>query len=383
MIPAALKRCFQLQPFYRGLRVRPERKLPPPKMEKRLDVAILGPPNAGKSVLINTMVKTKLAATSRKRHTTRREILGVFNHRNVQLAFYDTPGYLSRSESNTSDVKVLRNFSLSTVRKADVVLLVMDAARDLSPTQQDSFAEMVRVAIDNAEIEVILVLNKVDLVVPKPRLLDTTRKLVSLVNGVKLGPDGADRAQLDTTTFMISALQNDGVIDLKNYLISLARPRVWLVPKGQGPTLLSLEERVEQIVLEMLLDHTHEEIPYIADVECISIKGSTVRDKRVRDSNSSSNRNNKNDNISSNNNNDNNGNDNDNNSIGNSDTAKKKSLRIDVNIWVDTGAQERIIVGQQGRTLVKIRAAAVDALEKILDRRVILFLWAKRRTGQE
>ena len=379
MIPAALKRCFQQQPFYRGLRVRVERKLPTPRMEKRLDVAILGPPNAGKSVLINTLVKTKLAATSRKRHTTRREILGVFNHRNVQLAFYDTPGYLSRSESNTSDVKVLRSFSLSTVRKADVVLLVMDAARDLSPTQKDSFAEMVRVAIDNAEIEVILVLNKVDLVVPKPRLLDTTRQLVSLVNGVKLGPDGADRAQLDTTTFMISALQNDGVIDLKNYLISLARPREWLVPKGQGPTLLSLEERVEQIVLEMLLDHTHEEIPYIADIECISIKGSTVGE------NSLNNNNNKNNSSSSNNNNYNSSssNKNDNNSIGDSNTAGKRSLRIDVNIWVDTGAQERIIVGQQGRTLVKIRAAAVDALEKILDRRVILFLWAKRRSGQE
>src|SRR5687767_632033 len=63
-------------------------KLPVPKTQKRLDVVILGVPNVGKSVLLNAMLKTKLAATSRKRHTTRNEILGVFNHRNVQLAFY-------------------------------------------------------------------------------------------------------------------------------------------------------------------------------------------------------------------------------------------------------------------------------------------------------
>ena len=172
--------------------------------------------------------------------------------------------------------------------------------------------------------------------VPKPRLLDTTRQLVSLINGVKLGPDGADRAQLDTTTFMISALENDGVVDLKNYLISLAQPKEWLVPEGQGNTLLTMEERIEQIVLEMLLDHTHEEIPYISDIECTSIKATPSGE-------------------------------------GN------KSVRIDVNIWVDTGAQERIIVGHQGRTLLKIRAASVDVLEKVLNKRVILFLWAKKR----
>ena len=107
------------------------------------------------------------------------------------------------------------------------------------------------------------------------------------------------------------------------------------VPKEQGSTPLSVEERVEQIVLEMLLDHTHEEIPYIADIECFAIKHEN----------------------------------------------DPKRARIDVNIFVDTGAQERIIVGQQGRTLVKIRAAAVEALEPILNKRVLLFLWVKSRGG--
>lgn len=306
--------------------------MPVPRLEKRLDCVILGPPNAGKSVLLNTLVKTKLAATSRKRHTTRGEILGVFNHRNVQLAFYDTPGYVRDADATSKDVKVLRSFTTSTSRKADVVLIVMDAARDVDLVQQDTFAELVRTALKNSEIEIILVLNKVDLVVPKNRLLDTTRQLVSLINGVKLGSSGAALAQLDTTTFMISATQNDGVVDLKNYLISLAKQKEWIIPSGEGNTLLTNEERVEQIVLEMLLDHTHEEIPYIADIECTSIKPAT-----------------------------------------------QTRLRIDVSIKVNTGAQERIIVGHQGRTLVKIRSAAVDVLEKIFKKDVLLFLWVTKR----
>jgi GTPase Era involved in 16S rRNA processing len=57
-------------------------------------------------------------------------------------------------------------------------------------------------------------------------------------------------------------------------------------------------------------------------------------------------------------------------------------LRIDVNIIVDTGSQERIIVGHQGRTLVKIRASAVEVLEEILGKDVLLFLWVKSREGK-
>ena len=65
----------------RHARYVPKKRLPVPRTEKRLDIVILGSPNAGKSVLLNTLVQTKLAATTRKRHTTGSEILGVFNHR--------------------------------------------------------------------------------------------------------------------------------------------------------------------------------------------------------------------------------------------------------------------------------------------------------------
>ena len=62
---------------------------------------------------------------------------------------------------------------------------------------------------------------------------------------------------------MISACENDGVIDLKNYLLSLAPTRNWAIPRGEGQTDLTKEERVEEMILEKLMIHTQDEIPYI------------------------------------------------------------------------------------------------------------------------
>ena len=317
----------------RYLRKTARKPLPPPRYEKRLDVVIMGAPNAGKSVLLNALVGEKVAACSRKRHTTRSEILGVFNHRNVQLAFYDTPGYIAKSASKQADVKTLRSFTEeSAAQHADVVLVVVDAVRSRSYKFHDTFAEMVKIGLSHAKKEVILVLNKVDLVEPKVELLDTTRMLVSLINGVKLKPEELHLAALDTTTFMVSALHNDGVTDISNYLLSLADLKPWVVPKGGGVSGLSWQGRVEEMVLESLLDHTHEEIPYICDVVCKSMANLTPT-----------------------------------------------RIKFEVNILVDTPSQQRIIIGQQARTLVKVRQATVASLERIFGKEVILMLWVNLR----
>ena len=310
-------------------------------------------------MLLNTLVQTKLAATTRKRHTTRNEILGVFNNRNVQLAFYDTPGYVRSVDARKKDVKTLRDLTRSSAAKADVVLLVVDATNDVqSLIFQDTFSELVKLSLDSAASEIILILNKVDLVVPKTRLLEVTYSLVSLINGVKLGPDGAEQAQLDTTTFMISALRDDGVIDLKNYLISISKVKPWIIPKQAIPqkndkdnneknvaddviklanvTNLTIEERVEELLLEAMMEATHEEIPYIADIHCKSIK-----------------------------------------------KLSDNKIRIDVDIKVDTRQQQRIVIGQQGRTLLKIRSISCEMLEPLFKKTVILYLWIGLRVDDK
>ena len=105
---------------------------------------------------------------------------------------------------------------------------------------------------------------------PKGLLLNLVDDYVSLINGVVLLPEEAYKAQLDTTTFMISGLNNDGVLDMKNYLISLSKMKSWLIPRGQNvPTTLTNEERVEEIILEKLLENIHEEVPYLCDVRYV------------------------------------------------------------------------------------------------------------------
>lgn len=305
--------------------------LPVPSFRKRLDCVIFGVPNVGKSVLLNTLLKQKVAATTHKRHTTRGEILGVFNHRNTQLVFYDTPGYIGHSESIKHEMKLMRELATSTIEKSDVVLLVVDASRKVNERVTFLFAEMVNIALKFAKKELILVLNKVDLVTPKSQLLDITQQYVSIINGVKLGPEKAHLAELDTTTFMISALKNDGVLDLKNYLIQNADMKGWLLSPNDGFTTLSEDERVEEIILEKVLENTHEEVPYAAEVECTDIKTD----------------------------------------------PKTGTKSIYVDIIVETQGQKKIMIGYQGRTLVKIRQAACQVLETIYDKTVLVFLHIK------
>lgn len=315
-----------------------KKELPVPGFEKRLDVVILGTPNVGKSVLLNQLVSSKIAATSRKQHTTRNEILGVFNHRNIQLAFYDTPGYVRQAEALQATSIELNKTTTKAIKKADVVLLVVDSAYCSDIRYHDAFCEMVKMGLDNAKKEIILVLNKVDLITPKERLLDITRMMVSLINGVKLGPGRENEAKLDTTTFMVSALENDGLIDIKNYLLAISEVKPWTLTERDGVSGVAIQTRIEEMVLEQLLNYTHEEIPYIATIECTTIK------KASRDG---------------------------------------QRLLVEVTIWVDTPGQQRIVVGQHGRTLVKIRQSAVDDLEVILKKEVILKLWIKLRKGKE
>lgn len=279
----------------------------------------------GKSALLNSLIQAHVAAATRKRHTTRREILGVFNHRSTQLAFYDTPGFISATATATKQHTELRDVTTGATKDTDVVLLVVDAARRLQDKFDFEFAEMCKLAYAGAKKEVILVLNKVDIVEPKYRLLDVVEKYVSLMNGVRHGPDGAHLAQLDVTTFMISALKDDGVVDLKNYLLSIADYRPWVLPKERGATNHTDKELVREIIYEKFLENVHDEIPFTADIECTSIK-----------------------------------------------EMNADRLNITVDIKVDSARQQRIVIGQQGRTMLKLRQSSCKLLEAILYKNIIL-----------
>jgi len=55
-------------------------------------VAIVGPPNAGKSTLMNALLGQKISIVTPKPQTTRNRILGVVNDEASQIVLIDTPG---------------------------------------------------------------------------------------------------------------------------------------------------------------------------------------------------------------------------------------------------------------------------------------------------
>jgi GTP-binding protein Era len=88
-------------------------------------VALLGPPNAGKSSLLNTVLGQKLAIVSAKPQTTRSRILGILPREGAQLLFLDTPGrHTSPKKLNEALNAVVAEVS----RDCDVGLLLVDRA---------------------------------------------------------------------------------------------------------------------------------------------------------------------------------------------------------------------------------------------------------------
>ena len=142
--------------------------------------ALIGRPNVGKSTLLNRLVGQKLAITSRKPQTTRHSILGVKTLTEGQVIYVDTPGIHQRG--NHAMNRYLNRTAKTTLADVDLLLFVVEA---LKWTQED---ESVLTAIGHSSAPCILVVNKVDLLKEKARLLpyladiSSKRNFENLVN---------------------------------------------------------------------------------------------------------------------------------------------------------------------------------------------------------
>jgi len=128
-------------------------------------VALSGWTNVGKSTLLNRLVGEKIAAVADVPQTTRHRITGVLSlPGRGQIVFVDTPGFHhARERINRAMVGAARE-ALTAV---EVVLLVIDAEKGAGRGD----AEVAR-TIAQTGVPALAVLNKVDRVHPKSRLLD-------------------------------------------------------------------------------------------------------------------------------------------------------------------------------------------------------------------
>lgn len=129
-------------------------------------IAIVGQPNVGKSTLLNYFVGTKLSITSKKAQTTRYQLVGIHSTEDTQFIFVDTPGYQLKY-LNTMN-RGLNKTVLQVLREVDLVLFLIE------PGPMDDIDEKI-LSMISADIPIVLVINKVDLMKDKEKLLGLIR----------------------------------------------------------------------------------------------------------------------------------------------------------------------------------------------------------------
>lgn len=120
-------------------------------------VSMMGRTNVGKSSIMNSLVKEKVAAIANKPQTTRNAIRAIVNRDNIQIVFIDTPG-IHKPKSKLGNVMVETAFGV--VSDVDVVLFVIEAT-------SDGIGKGDRIILDRikeSKKKTILIINKIDLV---------------------------------------------------------------------------------------------------------------------------------------------------------------------------------------------------------------------------
>lgn len=206
-------------------------------------VSVIGPPNAGKSTLMNTLVGTKVSIVSPKVQTTRTIVRGIAIKDKSQIIFIDTPGIFQPR----------KRFERAMVQAAwtggeggDLMMIVLDAGRkDVLSTAEHILSELSASEDVNKE-KIVLVLNKVDQVQPE-KLLGLSATLNEMF------AFGA--------TFMISALKQRGTDDLLTYLAAHMPDGIWHYPEDQISDM-PMRMLASEITREKLFLRLHQELPY-------------------------------------------------------------------------------------------------------------------------
>ena len=153
-------------------------------------VALVGRPNVGKSTLLNILLGQKISITSRKPQTTRHRITGIDTRDQYQAIFVDTPG-IHQAQTNAMN-RYMNRAATSTIADVDVTVFVVDR---LSWDEED---ELVVQGLMATKSPVILVLNKIDRLTDKSRLLPHIQSLVSVFDWAEVLPLSAKTGyQLD------------------------------------------------------------------------------------------------------------------------------------------------------------------------------------------
>ena len=270
-------------------------------------ISIIGKPNVGKSRILNHILGKKISITSRKSQTTRNNILGIKTTENKQMIFADTPGMHIKSPKTMN--KVLNRSAQSLIDDSDLILFVVQR---LTLDEQDL---AVLEKIKEAGSQVICVVNKVDQITDKNKLLPMMSRLIDEYSFLDIIP--------------ISAINDEGVAELEK-LIHKYLPENEHIYGEEGiqsshKDMFMISELIREKIIRMLGD----ELPHDTFVQVELLEN------------------------------------------------EEKLIKIHAVIYVVRDSQKQIVIGRGGSTLKKIGQQARIELEEYFDKKVFLKTWVK------
>ena len=277
-------------------------------------VALLGPPNAGKSTLLNSYLGQKISIVTPKPQTTRNKINGILHQEDCQIVFLDTPGI---HKSNQTLNKFLVDTAWQSLHGADVALVLIDCYRYIDrPTLMNKEIETVLTPLKGNKENLIIAINKIDKVKDKRKLSPIMDKLREYFPDLEI--------------FLISALTGENIFELLEEIKKKLPVSPPLFPEDQISSI-PLRFMAAEIIREKLFLKLEKELPYSIAVD-----------------------------------------------IEHWEEDKEKNLtRIHATIYVAKKSHKQIVIGHKGKKLKQIGVDSRKELEIILDQKVYLQLWVK------
>ena len=275
-------------------------------------VAIVGRPNVGKSSLLNTLMGEKIAIVTDKPQTTRTRITGVLTIDAYQYVFLDTPGH---HKAKTKLSEHMTDAIHESMEGVDAILFMTDAQSDDLVTK----AELDLIdTFKKTQIPVILVINKIDLLSDKSKLISRIARFNSLYDFDAVVP--------------ISIQHKDGINELMEELKKHAEAGPHFFPDD---TLTDQPEKViaAEMIREQLLKALDEEVPHGTAVVIESMK----------------------------------------------ERPNHSIIDIEAEIYCEKSSHKGIIIGKNGTKLKSIASEARKEIESFLGAKVNLQCWVKVR----
>ena len=269
-------------------------------------VSIVGRPNVGKSSLLNSILGMKLAITSNVSGTTRNVIQGIYNDDDSQIIFVDTPG-IHKAQNKLGSL--MNKKAYNNTEGVDVILFLVDIAKGFGKGD-----EFILNKLKDSEVPVFLLLNKIDLVKDKTKLLEDINKLKESYDFAEIIP--------------ISALKKDNIDELINCIKKNLDESERIYSEDEL-TNVTTRFIMAEFLREKILELTHDEIPHT--VTCF-VENFEEDDKIVH---------------------------------------------IQILIVVDRENIKKIIIGRQGSMLKEIGTRARKDMEEFLGKKVFLETYVK------